>query len=180
MEALSETENDAIAFIHASDAESWAVFLQKKLCSDDYKIESCFHAPDHDDIPELFSSSKTCAVLVSPTLLEEDHSSFWSRCVDLFHQRTVILFLGVSKEDMRGSLGEDITQKVLDQRCLEVDGSLDAVTRALIALIEAYEANDAYEAEGYDYLPPPRERNGILRAFPAVLYEVCRVMVILW
>ena len=99
--------------------------------------------------------------------------------MDLFHQRTVILFLGVSKEDMRGSLGEDITQKVLDQRCLEVDGSSDAVTRALIALIEAYEANEAHEAEGYDYLPPPRERNGILRAFPAVLYEVCRVMVIL-
>ena len=178
MEALSETENDTIAFIHASDAEPWAEFLQKKLCSDDYKIQSCLHAPHHDDIPELFSSSKTCAVLVSPSLLEQDHSSFWSRCVDRFHQRTVILFLGVSKEDMRGSLGGDITQKVLEQRCLEVDGSSDAVTSALIALIEAYEANEDYEA-GYDYLPPPRERNGILRAFPAVLYEVCRVMVIL-
>ena len=94
--------------------------------------------------------------------------------MDLFHQRTVILFLGVSEEDMRGSLGEDITQKVLEQRWLEVDSSPEAVKSALIALIEAYEAG------GYDYLPSPIERNGILRAFPAVLYEVCGVMVILW
>ena len=174
METLSKTETDDIAFIYASDAESWAVFLQKKLGSDDYKIQSCFHAPNRDDVPELFSSFKTCAVLVSPFLLEQDHSSFWSRCVDLFHQRTVILFLGVSEEDMRGSLGEDITQKVLEQRWLEVDSSPEAVKSALIALIEAYEAG------GYDYLPSPIERNGILRAFPAVLYEVCGVMVILW
>ena len=68
MGVRSETENEAIVFIHASDAESWAVFLQKKLCSDDYKIQSCFHTPHHDHVPDLFSSAKTCAVLVVPIL----------------------------------------------------------------------------------------------------------------
>lgn len=205
MGVRSETENEVIVFIHASDAESWAEFLQKKLCSDDYKIQSCFHAPHHDHVPDLFSSAKICAVLVSPSMLEQDHSSFWSRCVDLFHQQTVFLFLGVNREDLRACLGEDITQRILEHRWLEVDGSQGSVANALIGLIEAYESADCSHLENvhedsvfgvggdetsteqtdadpfcddeiiYDYPPAPRQQNGILRVIPTVLYEVCRL-----
>lgn len=202
MGVRSESENDAIAIIHASDAESWAEFLQNKLRSDDYKIESRFHTPHHHHVPNLFSSTNTCAVLVSPCLLEQQHSAFWKRCVDRFHRGTVILFLGVDREDLSGSLGEHLSQQVLKHRWLEVDGSKDAVTSALITLIEAYESADSVHLESlhenrggepksseqaagretfyddennYDYLPSPRQLNSILRVIPTILYEVCNL-----
>ncbi len=161
----NEMENDAIAFIHASDAEPWAVFLQRTLCGDNYKIQSSFHAPLHDHVPDLFSSSKTCAVLVSPSLLKQDYLRFWNRCVKRFDQKTVILFLGVNREDMRESLGEVITEKVLQNRYLEVGCSRSAVNNVLIELIETYEA-------------VPRQRNSVLTVFPTVLYEVCTLVFI--
>ena len=76
-----------------------------------------------------------------------------------FDQKTVVLFLGVNREDMRKSLGEVITEKVLQNRYLEVDGSRSAVNSVLIELIETYEA-------------VPRQRNNVLTVIPTVLYEV--------
>ena len=125
--------------------------------------------------------------------------------MDLFHQQTVFLFLGVNREDLRACLGEDITQRILEHRWLEVDGSQGSVANALIGLIEAYESADCSHLENvhedsvfgvggdetsteqtdadpfcddeiiYDYPPAPRQQNGILRVIPTVLYEVCRL-----
>ena len=83
----------------------------------------------------------------------------------LFGQKTVVLFLGVNMEDMRESLGEVITEKVLQNRYLEVDDSRSAVNSVLIELIETYEA-------------VPRQRNSVLTVIPTVLYEVCTLVFI--
>ena len=114
-------------------------------------------------------------------------------CADRFNQRTLILFLGVNREDMRNTLGTALCDCVLAHHWLEVDGSKEAVASALIKLIEVYESSDTSslqrlpeENEGgdfddendstggglYDYPPPPRQHNSVVRVTPSVLYEV--------
>lgn len=199
MGVRSETaQSNAIAFIHAPDGESWARFLQTKLSSDAYRIGSFSQPPHLEDISSLIASAQTCAVLVSPGLLDQEHNSFWDRCVEHFHHRTVILLLGTNTDDMRQNLGIPLCRRVLSNRWLEVDGSKEAVTSALVQLIQAYESVEGpsverlyedsaatgveLEEQGdkskddediYDYPPPARQHNRILRVIPTVLYEVC-------
>ncbi|XP_070185857.1 B-cell scaffold protein with ankyrin repeats-like isoform X3 [Littorina saxatilis] len=197
MGVRSETaQSNAIAFIHAPDGESWARFLQTKLSSDAYRIGSFSQPPHLEDISSLIASAQTCAVLVSPGLLDQEHNSFWDRCVEHFHHRTVILLLGTNTDDMRQNLGIPLCRRVLSNRWLEVDGSKEAVTSALVQLIQAYESVEGpsverlyedsaatgveLEEQGdkskddediYDYPPPARQHNRILRVIPTVLYE---------
>lgn len=184
-----------INFITATDGVAWANFLQSKLCSDDYKITSSLHSPSENGLSDLFQPFNTCAVLVSPSLLDQDHASFWTRCVPRFHSRTVILFLGVDRSDLRQSeIGGKYFDQVIKQPWLEVDGTRDAVTNALVKLIEAYESAELSQSDNeesdnedmdpkvpdqnldetqplYDYPPPPRQQNSILKIIPDIIYE---------
>lgn len=187
MGGRSEGEGNAMAFIHAADAATWAMFLKTKLHSDNYKIQSLlYHEPNQSYVPELFCSTQTCAVLVSPMLLEPQHSAFWSRCVERFHRRTVLLFLGVDETELRTALGTSVSELVLSHHCLNVDGSKEAVSGALVKLIEVFESSDfdalhslpedscgpdEEEESEYACPPHPRQQNGLVRMTPEVLYE---------
>ncbi|XP_076441510.1 uncharacterized protein LOC143280662 [Babylonia areolata] len=191
MGGRGEGESEAIAFIHAADAASWAIFLQNKLRSDNYRILShLHHEPNHNSIPDLFSGNQTCVVLVSPCLLEPQNSVFWSRCGERFNHRTLIIFLGVTHDELRQNLGTTICALVLSHQWLFVDGSKEAVSNALIKLIEVYESSvcssgldvcgegdgEGEDGDGemddvYDTPPRPRQLNSVMRVMPEVIYE---------
>lgn len=180
MGGRGEANCHIISFIHAPDGEAWARFLQRKLQTPDYNIQAALHLHCQENIQDIFSKHQTCALLVSPSMLEEDHAVFWSRTVDRYHQGTIFLCLGVSRNEFQQSLKEDVRQKVQkNHMVLEVDGSQAAVKEALATLIELYESmespprDDAYrdDKEIYDYPPPPRQQNSILKVVPSVIYE---------
>ncbi|KAL8561781.1 hypothetical protein ACOMHN_010715 [Nucella lapillus] len=189
MGGRSEGEGDAMAFIHAADSASWAMFLQTKLHSDSYRIQSYLHhEPNQNYVPDIFTSSQTCAVLISPMLLEPQHSVFWSRCAERFHRRTVLLFLGVEQAELKVALGTSVSKLVLSHYCLNVDGSKEAVSNALIKLIEVFESSselsslhslredsdgedEEEEYDIYDRPPQPRQQNSLVQVMPEVLHE---------
>lgn len=175
----SDVGSSTIAFIHASDGEQWAYFLQRLLKGPDYNIETTLHPPNAADTSQLFSPNQTCAVLVSPSMLEGGHTDFWQNCVDSFHTRTVVLLLGVDQNDLKEGLG-GLADRVLRHKWLEMDGSRQAVTGSLVKLIEAYEAVEYTSSDKSDYQddddvydrpPPPRQQNGVIKVIPSVLYE---------
>ncbi|XP_025097372.1 uncharacterized protein LOC112565798 isoform X2 [Pomacea canaliculata] len=169
-------ECEGIAFIQTKDALDWAKFLQSKLYSPDYNIRTTLYSPDHSDIKNVFLKANTCAVLVSPMMLEAENSDFWRRCKDKFHWRTVFLLLGVDKAE----LGEDMRRNISSCKLMSVDGSPDTVKNTLVKLIEVYESTEdpsksstkEWEDEKiYDYPPPPRQLNSVVKVLPTVIYE---------
>ncbi|KAL8613565.1 hypothetical protein ACOMHN_021984 [Nucella lapillus] len=157
----TDTSSNTLTFIHAPDSLLWARFLQTKLLTDNYNIPSSLHPPylppdffspsssSPSSSPSSSSHRRLSALIVSPDLLEPNHSDFWASYVKQQRGPSLVIFLGVQKEDLIKELGKSLSSQVLARPWVEVvDRERSTVSLALVKLIEMYEAAERSRLRG--------------------------------
>ncbi|XP_067671482.1 phosphoinositide 3-kinase adapter protein 1-like isoform X2 [Haliotis asinina] len=162
-----------IVIVYADDGNEWALFIQRKLTSPEYKIGTHSQHYNTVSIPSL-KNYKVQVVLISPQLLEGAASNQWDFS-QFEKSSTVMVLLGIDVFEVKNLLqarSEYIFQ--CNHETIHQNDPGASLRNALMEIIKVYERDEFSDDEDpfeetdniYQYPPSPRQINQIYKIIP--------------